>query len=392
MKHCALWGFEVAGISKKRVKTKNGEKIKYTISYTDVFGKQHTSGIYETRKEALKDLKKFENPTVNQNITYGFILQEFINKVKTKNAQNTYDNYYRYYNMYFKQFDNIDYSKINSLYWQNVFDDIATSNSPHVAAICLKMCKAAVNHFIKHEILEKNVFNKIDLIKPPKADINHLTIDEIRNVLDVCKKAYREYYPLLFTFIGTGAREGEILALKKTDFKADENCIVISKQFNKGKLLNHPKTASSNRKIYLFNELTEVLKEQVKKNPESPLLFPNKSGKYILPENLRRRVFYPLLELCGINKRVRLHDLRGSYIDMVLSSGLSVKFAQNQCGHSKSDTTLNIYAQNNSDMIQSATNQLNCLFKKSEQNLSKNENDPNKKIIPFRKKQSGTRF
>ena len=46
----------MAGISKKRIKTKNGEVIKYTISYYDVFGKQHTSGIYDTIKEAKRDL------------------------------------------------------------------------------------------------------------------------------------------------------------------------------------------------------------------------------------------------------------------------------------------------------------------------------------------------
>lgn len=34
----------MAGISKKRIKTKTGEKVKYTITYTDIFGKRHTSG------------------------------------------------------------------------------------------------------------------------------------------------------------------------------------------------------------------------------------------------------------------------------------------------------------------------------------------------------------
>ena len=46
----------MAGISKKRVKTKNGEITKYTITYYDVFGKQHTSGIYDTIKEAKRHL------------------------------------------------------------------------------------------------------------------------------------------------------------------------------------------------------------------------------------------------------------------------------------------------------------------------------------------------
>ena len=383
----------MAGISKKRIKTKNAEKIRYTITYTDIFGKRHTSGYYDTMREAKNDLWKFDEVKTNENITYGYIFSNFLKKVENKNSQSTFENYERYYNFYFTKYDNIEYSKVNSLHWQEVFDTITKENSFYVAQLCLKMCKAAVNLLIKHEILEKNVFAKVDLIKPPKPDINHLTIDEIKLVLEMCKKLYPEYYVLLYTFIGTGCREGEIFALEKKDFIYAERKINIHKQFHKGKLLDHPKTASSNRSIYIFDELAEAIKEHIKTlKPDCPLLFPNKAGGYILSENLRRRVFYPLLKYCGIEKRVRLHDLRGSYIDMVLSSGLSVKFAQNQAGHSRSETTLNVYARNNDDMINFATNRLNSIFSKNQQKISKIENDPKNKIIPFPKSRSGIMF
>ena len=383
----------MAGISKKRIKTKTGEKVKYTITYTDIFGKRHTSGYYETIKEAKRDLWKFDEVQTNESVKYGFVFQNFLKKVETKNAWNTYDNYNRYYNMYLKPYDDIPYEKVNSLHWQDVFDKIAKDNSPHVAGITLKFCKAAVNHFIKHDLLEKNVFNKIELIKPPKADINHLTIEELKYVLEVCKKCYKEYFALLYTFIGTGAREGEIFALEKSDVNFDDNYISITKQYTKGRLLEHPKTEHSNRKIYIFEDLKEVLKKHIKTlKPDNPLLFPSQAGTYLRGENFRRRVFYKLLELCGINKRVRLHDLRGSYTDMTLSSGLSVKFTQNQLGHAKSDTTLNIYARNNADMISMATAQLDSIFRKNQQKISIKENDPENKIIPFPKRRSGIMF
>ena len=45
----------MAGISKKTQKLKNGKvKLFYTITYRDVYGKQHTSGIYATKKQKLK--------------------------------------------------------------------------------------------------------------------------------------------------------------------------------------------------------------------------------------------------------------------------------------------------------------------------------------------------
>lgn len=112
----------MAGISKKRIKTKTGEKVKYTITYTDIFGKRHTSGYYETIKEAKRDLWKFDEVKTNDSVKYGFIFQNFLKKVETKNAWNTYDNYNRYYNMYLKPYDDIPYEKVNlwSFLWRNI--------------------------------------------------------------------------------------------------------------------------------------------------------------------------------------------------------------------------------------------------------------------------------
>lgn len=383
----------MAGISKKKIKTKTGEKVKYTITYTDIFGKRHTSGYYETIKEAKRDLWKFDEVKTDKNITFGQIFKLFLDKAKLKYALSTYDTYNIYYNKYLKQLDGIKYDSVNSIAIQGFFYDLEKNSTPHVAMHCLKLARASTNYAIKHKLIEKNIFNEVEKPKPPKADINHLTIEELKNVLEMCKKCYREYYPLLFTFIGTGAREGEILALETTDFNYEQGYIEITKQFTQARLVYKTKTESSNRKIFLFDELKEVLKEHIKTlKPDNPLLFPSKAGTYLRGENFRKRCFYKILKLCGINKRVRLHDLRGSYIDMVLSSGLSVKFAQNQVGHARTETTLNVYAQNNSDMITAATSQLNTYFKKNQQKISKIKNEGNNKIIPFRKKQSGIIF
>ncbi|MCD7780055.1 MAG: tyrosine-type recombinase/integrase [Candidatus Gastranaerophilales bacterium] len=155
-----------------------------------------------------------------------------------------------------------------------------------------------------------------------------------------------------------------MLALTKEDFNYKEENIRINKQYTNRELKAKTKTESSNRKIYLFEELNETLNEHIKTlKSDNKLLFPNTSGGYINANNLRRRFFYPLLKRSGIIKRVRLHDLRGSYIDMVLSSGLSIKFAQEQAGHSRSETTLNTYAKNSSDMIKTAEEKINFIFK-----------------------------
>ena len=384
----------MAGISKKKIKTKKGVIIKYTITYRDIFGKQHTSGLYDTIKEAKKHLTNFENVNPDsQNITYGLIFNYYLEKARKKYAATTIENYERYYKNHFQKIADIRYNKIESIAWQSFFDNIAQT-SPHVAKDCLKMGKAAVNYCIKHGLIGHNVFNKVEKPEIPKANINHLTVDELKQVLAECKSSYSEYYALLYTFIGTGAREGEIFALTKEDFDYEVKTIRINKQFTRNQLVSKAKTASSNRTIYIFDDLAEILKSHIETlDKENPLLFPNKAGNYINASNFRIRFWYKLLNLCNINKRVRLHDLRGSYIDMVLSSGLSIKFAQNQVGHSKSETTLNVYAKNNKDMITKATNKIDEIFnQKCEQNVRINKKLDNNKILYFPKRQTDKAF
>ncbi len=137
-----------------------------------------------------------------------------------------------------------------------------------------------------------------------------------------------------------------------------------------------------------------MLEEHIAKlNPNCALLFANEARNYLNPNNLRNHFWKPLLKMCGITERIRLYDIRASYIDLILLSGLSGKFAQNQAGHEDWDTTYNIYAKNNKDGINAAMVKLDNLFsEKTENNLRINENPPNKKIIPFPKKQLGKGF
>ena len=384
----------MAGISKKQVKTKKGVVTKYTITYRDVFGKQHTHGNYDTIKEAKKHLSKFEYVnTDSKNVTFGMVFNQFLKRAELKYSKNTFDIYTIYYNKYLKPLDDIKYESVNSISLQGFFDDLENKTTPHVAQHVLKLSRAAFNYAKKHKIIRHNTFDEIEKINLPKADINHLTIEELKQVRDECKRSYPQYYALLYTFMGTGAREGELFALTKDDFIPKENCIRINKQYSQRTLLPYTKTTSSNRYVYFFDDLKEVLEKHIETlDPNNPILFPNSKGGYIDAHNFRKRVFYKLLELCEITKRVRLHDLRGSYIDTTLSSGLSIKFTQNNVGHARAETTTNIYARNNADMINKAKVVLNSIFsdsEKCEQNVSINEKSEKSNVIQFPRKSRG---
>ena len=115
--------------------------------------------------------------------------------------------------------------------------------------------------------------------------------------------------------------------------------------------------------IVIFDDLAEVLRKHIESLPkDSKLLFPNNAGNYQNPSNLRNRKWKPLLAYVGITKRVRIHDMRSSYINLSLSNDLGIKFAQSQAGHKKSQTTLDVYAKCNNDMNKKARVVLNEIF------------------------------
>lgn len=98
------------------------------------------------------------------------------------------------------------------------------------------------------------------------------------------------------------------------------------------------------------------------------LLFPSQINGYLSDNNLRRRVWNPLLAYVGITDRVRIHDLRGSYADIAYSHGATITFVQNQLGYQKADTLLNVYMKNSPTMIDSALKNMNGIFVNKDEN------------------------
>ena len=176
-------------------------------------------------------------------------------------------------------------------------------------------------------------------------------------------------------------RAGEIIALSPSDFDYKTKTLNVNKQYTK-KELKDVKTTNSNRIVYVFQELADVI-EDYKKDVKGDILFPSEKGGYIELRNFSERYWKKIKEAAGITERVRLHDLRGSYIDMLLSSGLSPKFAQNQVGHARTQTTLDVYAQNNADMIGIAEEKMEKIFNSGGKRVEKSGAVEKTKIISF---------
>ena len=72
------------------------------------------------------------------------------------------------------------------------------------------------------------------------------------------------------------------------------------------------------------------------------LVFYNRDGGILDGDNLRHRVFYPMLEKADIPK-VRVHDIRHTFASLLLQQGESLAYIKEQMGHASITTTVDIY-------------------------------------------------
>ena len=361
----------MAGISKKtKINKKGTKKTIYVITYRDIFGQQHTAGYYKTKSEAQAHLSEYENIDSNiTDITIEQIFKPYIELQLPKYSHTTQDNYKLYINKLLSKLYPLKYNKVSTIDLQKFFDDMTQNNTPFVAQLCLKIAKAVGNFAMKHKLIKENKFLAVENIIVTPKENKHLTLAQEKEVLKCCKELYPKYYALFYTLMGTGLRFGEALALEVNDINFKEKCIKVNKQITKSKFKDGTKNRARlvgvlERYVYITDDVIEVLEEHIlNKSNDTQILFPSQVNGYLSDNNIRRRVWQPLLAYVGISDRVRIHDFRGSYADIALDNGASIKFVQNQLGHTKSQVTLDIYTKNNKDMVDRALGGLNGILK-----------------------------
>lgn len=178
--------------------------------------------------------------------------------------------------------------------------------------------------------------------QPGKTRIRVLNPDEINNFLKaVTEPKFKTFFMLA---IMSGARQGEMFGLKWKDVDWNLNQLNIRRTFNNGAWYS-PKSKTSIRKIDLGPSTISELKRWRLACPpnDSDLIFPNTQGNPINHGNMLRRYFWPALEKAKL-PRIRFHDLRHTYASLMIEQGESIKYIQNQLGHSNPTVTLNVYA------------------------------------------------
>lgn len=165
--------------------------------------------------------------------------------------------------------------------------------------------------------------NNLKFIKKPKnlqakriiSDV--WTKEEFNSFLAcVSTQRYKTYFAMLFY---TGRRKSEILALTPDDVK--NGSITINKTYSRKTLTDKPFTitANKNTKSGISYIPPDLQREIDRYTPESPFYF---GGSSPISEHAIQNAFDQAVRKSGV-KRIRIHDLRHSFVSRLIHLGAS---------------------------------------------------------------------
>lgn len=189
--------------------------------------------------------------------------------------------------------------------------------------------------------LANNPCKKVKKMGKSDADkLDFWTQEEYERFISTIEVGSR-YYVMFEILFWTGCREGELLALNKSDIDLVNNRLSITKTYYRNDqkdIITKPKTEQSVRVI----EIPEFLKVEIKEYmdklyelPEDERLFPVVAEA--VQHKLKRQV-----EKADV-KKIRVHDFRHSHVAYLINQGVQPLIIKERLGHTDIKTTLNTY-------------------------------------------------
>ena len=335
-------------VSKDNGNGYGGRKWKVSCYYTDWTGerKRHVKRGFDTRKEAVEYEHIFlAKKSKNINMNFGTFIDIYMEDVSPQLKKSTLANKKQLIDMHIKPyFQNLNLSEITSthiLQWQNELLKKRDTDGKGYAETYLRTINnqltAIFNHAVRYYDLPKNpccAYKKMG--KSEAREMLFWTKEEYLRFADVIKDKPMSYYAFQILY-WTGIREGELLALTRSDFDLEKGVLRINKTFqivDGEEMITSPKTEKSTRTVELPEFLCEEMQDyfdSIYKLQQDSRLFP--VTKHYLHSEMDRGS-----KAAGV-KRIRIHDLRHSSCALLINLGYSPIQIAERLGHECSTVT-----------------------------------------------------
>lgn len=311
-----------------RVVTLDGEEkqIKRRGFQSKTLAKQYYIDFVTNHCELVKNNPIKKKNLAKQEPIVGDLIREYMATLGNVNKQSViYDKENLFRNYILPDFEDVKLKNVTSerLYaWQDkLWNTKNKKTNQYFSQRYLNKIRGLFSTFlswVEKRYSHKNPFEQMD--KPKRAtqrkEMLFWTKDEFSQFISVVDD---QMWHTLFTFMFyTGRRKGELFALSPEDVKKDKIAFtksVTRRHFGKG---NWEITTTKEDKECVL-PICKIVQEEIQayKPPKGNFYF---GGEKPLAQTTVTRVFERYIEKSGV-KRIRIHDLRHSFVSLVLHNG-----------------------------------------------------------------------
>lgn len=329
-----------------------------------------------SKLEALREQRNTSPKSLLAKDTLGAYLKRWLeNDVEINSAPNTHSEYEfatrKYINPYLSAEKLATLDAETLVAWQAKMSKDGYSANSRLRGV--RVLRNALNKAVKLQLIRSNPMMAVDKPRVIRRQRIPLEREECFRLFDEC--AAHRVGDILTLAAMTGLRKRELFGLEWSAVNLKEGVLSVRRTVQevrkKGLSVKEPKTTHGRRAINLGKQAIQALESRLKKakdegfDPETvSLVFPSTNGKIYWGSNFDRNVWHPIREAAGIPDTFTFHDLRHTQASLLLYSGVDMKVIQARLGHSKYETTANLYTHLLQDAQAEASDKLDNMMKR----------------------------
>ena len=310
------------------------------IMLPEKFKTRNEALFYEEQYKAKYD-KSNEGPQNYSVEEYlSFWLEQHRNHVKIKTA-NTYAGLIR--TRVIPILGNIKINKLNAAHIMQFYNELSKELSPKTIKHIHACLHKAFENAIDWKFINLNPLDRIRSPRIPQKEMLVIEDMELKMILDDLKK--HESHIIFYMLAMTGARAGEIVALKRKNIDFKNYQVYIENSYNREEAFNGTKTSSSRRTVTMLDDMETVLRDYFRRKSviNNEYAFTWRNGRLFDVSYLGKRLKKSVKKL-GLNPKYTLHSLRHTHATSLLKQGINPKVVSERLGHSSVNMTLDKYS------------------------------------------------
>lgn len=372
---------------------------RYAYGYVDPYGKRKFIYSKDLKKLREREEKLFKDQLDGLNVyvmgkaSLNFVFDRYIS-TKSELRETTYTNYTYMYDRFVREgfgkrkIGEIKYSDVLYFYYDLLNDrGLQVNTLETIHTVLHPTFQLAVRDDIIRNNPSDGVMAEIKKKNTKKKNMRHaLTIEQQRAFMNYIASSpvFVHWNPIFTVLLGTGCRIGEVVGLRWSDVDMEKRTIDINHSmtyyprrtdtYKCEFKVSLPKTEAGIRILPMMQPVYEALQSEYERQKEdgfctavvdgmSGFIFSNRFGMIHNPAAINRAIrriieAHNAEEIIKVKKEKRepviiphfsCHHLRHTFCSRFCENETNIKIIQEIMGHASIETTMDIYAEVNSD-------------------------------------------